>query len=351
MQGKMKAQMFYAPGDVRFEETEIPQISDDEMLVKVKAALTCGTDLKTYRRGHPTIIQSVPSTFGHEFASEVVKVGKNVTKFKVGDRVVGANTAPCFECENCKNKRYSLCTNLQYLNGAYSEYVAVPSHILKYNFYKIPDGLPYEQAALLEPLACAVHGVDRIPAKVGDKVVVIGAGPIGLMFMNLLVLKGCQVIAVDLSDYRLDIAKEKFGVYQTVNAKEDSHIQEVKNICGGSGADIVVEATGFPNVWENAVNMVRPGGTVLAFGGTKAGTSITLDCQKFHYEEITLMAVYHHTPYHVNLALKLLANGLIDGSKYISGYYPLEGAIDALESIGRQEGIKYVITPEESDRL
>lgn len=281
MQGKMKAQMFYAPGDVRFEETEIPQISDDEMLVKVKAALTCGTDLKTYRRGHPTIIQSVPSTFGHEFASEVVKVGKNVTNFKVGDRVVGANTAPCFECENCKNKRYSLCTNLQYLNGAYSEYVAVPSHILKYNFYKIPDGLPYEQAALLEPLACAVHGVDRIPAKVGDKVVVIGAGPIGLMFMNLLVLKGCQVIAVDLSDYRLDIAKEKFGVYQTVNAKEDSHIQEVKNICGGSGADIVVEATGFPNVWENAVNMVRPGGTVLAFGGTKAGTSITLDCQKF----------------------------------------------------------------------
>lgn len=351
MQGKMKAQMFYAPGDVRFEETEIPQISDDEMLVKVKAALTCGTDLKTYRRGHPTIIQSVPSTFGHEFASEVVKVGKNVTNFKVGDRVVGGNTAPCFECENCKNKRYSLCTNLQYLNGAYSEYVAVPSHILKYNFYKIPDGLPYEQAALLEPLACAVHGVDRIPAKVGDKVVVIGAGPIGLMFMNLLVLKGCQVIAVDLSDYRLDIAKEKFGVYQTVNAKEDSHIQEVKNICGGSGADIVVEATGFPNVWENAVNMVRPGGTVLAFGGTKAGTSITLDCQKFHYEEITLMAVYHHTPYHVNLALKLLANGLIDGSKYISGYYPLEGAIDALESIGRQEGIKYVITPEESDRL
>lgn len=351
MQGKMKAQMFYAPGNVRFEETEIPQISDDEMLVKVKAALTCGTDLKTYRRGHPTIIQSVPSTFGHEFASEVVKVGKNVTKFKVGDRVVGANTAPCFECENCKNKRYSLCTNLQYLNGAYSEYVAVPAHILKYNFYKIPDGLPYEQAALLEPLACAVHGVDRIPAKVGDKVVVIGAGPIGLMFMNLLVLKGCQVIAVDLSDYRLDIAKEKFGVYQTVNAKEDSHIQEVKNICGGSGADIVVEATGFPNVWENAVNMVRPGGTVLAFGGTKAGTSITLDCQKFHYEEITLMAVYHHTPYHVNLALKLLANGLIDGSKYISGYYPLEGAIDALESIGRQEGIKYVITPEESDRL
>ena len=346
MEGKMKAQMFYAPGDVRFEETEIPGIKDDEVLVKVKAALTCGTDLKTYRRGHPTIIQHTPSTFGHEFASEVVEVGKNVTKFKVGDHIVGANTAPCFECEHCKNKRYSLCTNLQYLNGAYSEYVAVPGHILKYNFYKVPDNLPYEQAALLEPLACAVHGVDRIPANVGDKVVVIGAGPIGLMFMDLLVLKGCQVIAVDLSDFRLKEAKEKFGVYETVNAGSDSHIQEVRDICGGLGADIVVEATGFPNVWENAINMVRPGGTVLCFGGTKAGTGISIDCQKFHYEEITLKAVYHHTPYHVNLALKLLASGQIDGSKYISAYYPLEGAIDALESIGRQEGIKYAIMPE-----
>ena len=344
MQGKMKAQMFYAPGDVRFEETDIPQIKDDEVLVQVKAALTCGTDLKTYRRGHPTIITSVPSTFGHEFSGVVVEAGKDVTKFKVGDRIVGANTAPCFECEHCKNKRYCLCENLQYLNGAYSEYVAVPAHILKYNFYRVPDHLPFEQAALLEPLACAVHGSDRIPAKVGDTVAVIGAGPIGLMFMKLLSLKGCRVIAVDLSDYRLE-QSEKFGVWKTVNASGEEHINQVRDLCGGKGADVVVEATGFPEVWENAVNMVRPGGTVLAFGGTKAGTSITLDCQKFHYEEITLKAVYHHTPYHVQLALKLLSNGQIDGSLFITGHYPLEKAIDALESIGRQEGIKYAIIP------
>lgn len=348
MNGTMKAQMFYAPGDVRFEETAIPEIGEDEMLVKVKAALTCGTDLKTYRRGHPTIIQRVPSTFGHEFASEVVAVGKKVTKFRPGDRVVGANTAPCFECENCKNQRYSLCENLQYLNGAYSEYVAVPAHILKYNFYRIPETLPYEQAALLEPLACAVHGCDRIPAKTGDRVVVIGAGPIGLMFMDLLALQGCQVISVDLSEYRLKESKN-FGARETVNAGEDQHIQRVRDLCGGIGADLVVEATGFPNVWENAIEMVRPGGTVLAFGGTKAGTKITIDCQKFHYEEINLMAVYHHTPYHVQKALKLLASGQIDGSKYITGYYPLEQAIEALESIGRQEGIKYAILPEKSN--
>ncbi|MGL4549530.1 zinc-dependent alcohol dehydrogenase, partial [Eubacterium aggregans] len=165
---KMKAQMFYAPWDVHFEETDIPTIGPEDMLIKVKAALTCETDLKTYRRGHPTITTSVPSTFGHEFAGEVVAVGEKVTQFEVGDRVVGANTTPCFECYHCKKNEYSLCENLNYLNGAYSECVAVPGHMLKYNFYKIPESLPYEQAALLEPLACAVHGADRIPVKTGD---------------------------------------------------------------------------------------------------------------------------------------------------------------------------------------
>ncbi|MEF9919717.1 MAG: alcohol dehydrogenase catalytic domain-containing protein [Erysipelotrichaceae bacterium] len=345
MKGKMKAQMFYAPGDVRFEYTDIPEIKEDEVLVKVKAALTCGTDLKTYRRGHPTIIEKVPSTFGHEFSGDVVEVGKKVTKFKVGDRIVGANSAPCYECHYCKQERYSLCENLHYLNGAYSEYVAIPSHILKYNFYKIPENLKYEEAALLEPLACAVHGAERVPARTGDFAVVIGAGPIGMMFMKLLSLKGCRVIAVDLSDDRLEQA-HLFGAVATVNAQSEDHIKEVRELCGGYGASLVVEATGFPNVWENAIQMVAKGGTVLAFGGTKKGTSIQIDCQKFHYEEINLKAVYHHTPYHVQMALDLLSSGQVCGKDFISGYYPLSKTIDALEKISKQEGIKYAILPE-----
>lgn len=348
MKGLMRAQMFYAPQDVRYETTEIPQIKEDEVLVKVKAALTCGTDLKTYRRGHPTIIQSVPSTFGHEFSGDVVEVGDKVTKFKVGDRIVGVNTAPCYECHYCKREQYSLCENLHYLNGAYSEYVAVPAHMLKYNFYKIPDHLKYEEAALLEPLACAVHGAERIVARVGDMAVVIGAGPIGMMFMKLLSLKGCRVIAVDLSEQRLKQAYT-FGAEATVNANDEDHIQQVRDLCEGYGAPVVVEATGFPNVWENAIQMVAKGGTVLAFGGTKKGTSITVDCQKFHYEEINLKAVYHHTPYHVQMALNLLASGQVNAKDFISGYYPLSKTIDALEKIGAQEGIKYAILPELED--
>lgn len=343
MKGKMWAQMFYAPGDVRFEQVDIPTPNDDEMLVKVKAALTCGTDLKTYRRGHPTIIQHIPSTFGHEFAGDVVELGKNVTEFKVGDRVVGGNTAPCFHCYFCKRGEYSLCENLEYLNGAYSEYVVIPKQILKYNYLHIPDGLDYREAALVEPLACAVHGIDGIDIKVGDTVVVIGVGPIGLMFVRLATLRGARVVAVDFSEYRLEQSK-KFGAVWTINAADSNHPEEVKKLTEeGKGADLVIEATGFPEAWQNAINMVRPHGQVLTFGGTKKGTTFSMDCQKFHYEEIQVKAIYHHTPYHVKRALTLLASKQVDGKQFITGEYPLSKTIDALESIGRQEGIKYAI--------
>jgi len=344
MKKKMWAQMFYAPEDVKFEEIDVPAPNDDEMLVKVKAALTCGTDLKTYRRGHPSIIKSVPSTFGHEFAGNVVEVGKNVTEFKVGDRVVGANSAPCFHCYFCKRGEYSLCENLEFLNGAYSEYVVIPKQILKYNYLHIPEGLDYREAALVEPLACALHGIDRIDIKIGDTVVVIGVGPIGLMFVKLATLKGARVIAVDFSEYRLEESK-KFGAVLTVNAKDKDHPAVIKKLTEeGKGADVVIEATGIPEAWMNAINMVRPHGQVLTFGGTKKGTTFSIDCQKFHYEEIQIKAVFHHTPYHVRRALDLVASGQVNGKLFITGEFPLSKTIDALESIGRQEGIKYAIT-------
>lgn len=193
-------------------------------------------------------------------------------------------------------------------------------------------------------MSCAVHGFDSIPKRIGDYVVVIGAGPIGLMFMDLLRHAGCRIIAADLSDHRLQLSKN-FGAFAQVNAGSDDYIEQVRALTDGQGPNVVVEATGFPEAWENAFEMARPGTTVLCFGGIKHESKVTFDCEKFHYGEITLKGVYHHTPYHVQWALNLLASGQIDGSKYISGHYPLEKTIDALESIGRQEGIKYVILP------
>ena len=335
------------PGTMKIMDAPMPVPKDDEILLKVEYVGICGSDIHGFQYG-PFIPPKDPNQkigLGRECAGTVVETGKNVKNFKVGDRAVGANSVPCFHCFFCRKGLYSLCENLEYLNGAYSEYVVIPEQILKYNYLHIPEGLDYREAALVEPLACALHGIDNVDIKVGDTLAVIGAGPIGLMFVKLASLKGARVISVDLSDYRLEQAK-KFGAFETVNAKDADHIDKVRKLSEEEkGVDAAIEATGFPEAWKNAVGMVRNHGQVLAFGGTKKGAEVTLDCQRIHYGEINIKAIYHHTPYHIKRALDLLATRQIDGSMFITGEYPLSGAIDALESIGRQEGIKYAIVP------
>jgi L-iditol 2-dehydrogenase len=343
MKEKMWAQVLYAPGDLRYEQIDVPTPGEGELLVQVKAALTCGTDVKTYKRGHPKV-NNYPLPFGHEFTGVVAAVGPGVTKFKVGDRVGGYNSVPCFNCFFCKKNEFSLCQNLSFLYGGYAEYVVIPKRLAQYNYHVLPDNLDYFSAALLEPLACAVHGISRIPVKLNNTVVVIGAGPIGLFFVKLASLMGTTVISVDLSDLRLE-QSYKFGASASVNASSPEHIDTVKAMTpNGYGADVVIEATGFTDAWENAVQMVRPGGSVLMFGGPRAGSTITLDCQKLHYEEIQIRTVFHSTPKHVREALDLLASGKVDGSQFISAYYPLSQARQALEDMGAQKGIKFGIT-------
>jgi L-iditol 2-dehydrogenase len=341
---RMKAQLFYGPGDVRFEETDIPRIGKGEALVRIKSALTCGSDLKTYKRGHPTMIVD-GSVFGHEWAGDIVELGEGVKDFAVGDRVVAANSVPCFKCYYCKLERYSMCENIVYNNGAYAEYIKIPENILSVNTLKIPDHIEYSAAALLEPLACAVHGIDESNITEGDIVVVNGAGPIGLFFVALAKLKGAIVISSDLSNERLITAKE-LGADFTVNAtKVEDQVKAVKDLTeGGKGVDVAIEATGFPKVWEMTILMARKGGTVNLFGGCASGTSITIDTQLLHYCELTIKGIYHLTPYHVRKAFKLIEKGLFDTSKFITSDMPLEKLVDALELMGEQKGIKYNIT-------
>lgn len=343
MNGKMKAQVFYGPGDVRYKEIDIPKINSNEVLAKVKSALTCGSDLKTYKRGHPTMIKQ-GSVFGHEWAGEIVEVGRDVAEFKVGDRVVAMNSAPCFQCFYCKLELYSMCENIVYNNGAYAEYIKIPENILKINTIKLPDSLNYEEAALTEPLACVVHGVDKSDIKEGDIIAINGTGPIGLMWIALSKLKGARVIAVDLSEERLSIAKD-FGADFTINASTiDDQVQAVKKLTDGNrGADIVVDATGVPKVWEMAIQMGRKGATINLFGGCPSGTSINVDTKLIHYSQLKILGIYHHTPYYVKKAFKLIENRQIDASKFITADVSLENLIDALEAMGKQKGIKYNI--------
>ena len=341
---KMKAQLFYGPGDVRLEETDVPQVGPGEALVKIKSALTCGSDLKTYKRGHPTMIVE-GSVFGHEWAGDIVELGSGAEDFAIGDRVAAVNSVPCFRCYYCRLERYSMCENLVYNNGAYAEYIKIPAAILSINTLKIPNHIEYKQAALLEPLACAVHGIDESNITEGDMVAVNGAGPIGLFFVALAKLKGAIVVSCDLSDERLITAKE-LGADFTINvSKADDQVCAVKDLTsGGRGVDVAIEATGFPKVWEMTILMARKGGTVNLFGGCTSGTTINIDTRLLHYSELTIKGVYHHTPYYVRKAFKLIEKGLFDTSKFITSDMPLERLVEALELMGRQKGIKYNIT-------
>ncbi len=347
MKGKMKAQVFHGPEDVRLEYIDIPEIKDDEALVRIKSALTCGSDLKTYRRGHPVMIKE-HSVFGHEWAGDIVGAGSRVSRFKTGDRIVSANTAPCGRCYYCSLGRYSLCENLEYNNGAYAEYIKVPGNILQKNTYRIPDGIEYREAALLEPLACVVHGIEESSIKAGDIVAINGAGPIGLMFVALAKLKGAIVISVDLSDERLEYA-ELFGADYIINgSKVDSEVQAVKNLTEmGRGVDIAIDATGVPSVWEMTVLMGRKGALINLFGGCLPGTSIKIDTGLIHYSELTIKGVYHHTPSYVKEAFDLITSRRIDAARFITADMPLEKLKDALELMEQRKGIKYNILTQE----
>jgi L-iditol 2-dehydrogenase len=344
----MQAAMYYGPGDVRIERTADPRPGPGEVVVKIDRALTCGTDLKTYRRGHPTIIKAVPSLFGHEFAGTVAEVGAGVDpgRWPVGTRVVAANSAPCNRCFSCRIGRQSLCDNLEFLNGAYAEAIAVPARIVAQNLHPIPDGLSSAAAALTEPLACAVHGIAESGIAVGDTVAVNGAGPIGLMFVRLAALSGARVVCCDLSADRLAVARELGAVETVVIADGVDQVAAVRGLTpDGRGVDVAIEAVGLPEVWEATVRMARKGGTVNLFGGAKGGTSFSVSTTLLHYSELTIKGVFHHTPRHVETALGLLRDGVVPAAPFLSGERPLADLVPTLEAIGRQEGIKYAIVP------
>ncbi|MBA3610695.1 MAG: zinc-binding dehydrogenase [Rubrobacter sp.] len=338
--------MFYAPEDVRMEDVPTPEPGPGEVLVRIEAALTCGTDVKSYKRGHPTLFKTMPSPFGHEFAGEIEAVGERVGDWRPGMRVVAANSAPCNRCYYCKVGDQSMCEELEFLNGAFAEYIVVPSRIVDQNLFEIPDGVEFSRAALLEPLACAVHGVVRTPIELGDTVAVIGAGQIGLMFVRLATERGARVICVDKSLDRLAVAR-KLGAEETIEAADGvDTIAAVREwTLEGRGTDVVIEAVGLPALWEQALEMVRKGGEVTLFGGAPSGTSIQVDTLLLHYSQITIRGIFHHTPHTVQTAFDLLRSGRVDPEPFISGVRPLEDIVAALESHGRQEGIKYEIRP------
>jgi L-iditol 2-dehydrogenase len=338
----MKQVILIKPGKIEIRDVPVPEPSEGEVVVKIHTALTCGTDLKAYDRGHTLI--PMPGPFGHEYSGTVAKTGKRVNDFREGDSVMGVHSAPCNECRCCKRGLYNLCEVIMETKalGAFSEYLLLPASIVKQNLFHKPDDLSFEEAALLEPLSCVVHPYDGLNLNGIETAAVLGAGPIGLMHLSFLKSWGIKVIVSEYFDDRHAQAV-RLGAFR-VTVPHDAE-DAVKDTTGGFGADLAVECTGQQGVWEKAVRYVRRGGTVILFGGCPAGTNVTYDAGRLHYDELTLTGSFHFTPQDVKTAYQLLVDKSLDLSSLISGTIPLKNIEKAFSLLKEGKGIKYALKP------
>ncbi len=335
----MKSAFLIKTNKIEIIEQPIPSIKENEVLLKVKAALTCGTDLKAYLRGHPLI--PMPGPFGHELSGVIEEVGENVNGFKKGDAVMLVHTAPCGGCQYCKKGLLNLCEILKkdMMLGAFSQYIAVGSKIVKQNMFHKPENVDFEEAAFLEPLSCIVHGVNTLLPMKSDKILIIGTGPVGLLFLQVLKSLGIEVAIMGRNKNKLNLA-ESFGA-DKIYYPHDNPL----DFTDGLGYDKVVECTGQKDVWLKSINFVRKGGTVLLFGGLKAGTEVCYDAGRLHYDEITLKGAFHYTPADVKEAVKIISSKKLKLKELISGRFSLSELSLAFEKLSRGEGLKYLIEP------
>jgi L-iditol 2-dehydrogenase len=343
---KMRAALFYGPKDVRLETVDAPRAGAGEVIVKVAVALTCGTDLKTFQRGHPVLLKRFPSPFGHEFAGVVTEVGAEVEGFHTGMRVVAANSAPCHQCFYCHAGETNLCENLDLLNGAYAEQIRIPAAIVQQNLLAIPGSLPFREAAFCEPLACVLHGLDAVQLRLGDHVAILGAGSIGLLLVQLCKRVGAHVILVSRSASKLELAK-KLGAdavidLETVRSKEGAMRELTSH---GQGVELAIEAVGRPELWELAVALTRKGGSAILFGGCESGTAMTLETRALHYGERKVIGVFHHTPNTIQRALELIASQQLQLDPLITDELPLSDLGIAFARMASHGALKMAIYP------
>jgi L-iditol 2-dehydrogenase len=341
----MRAMVFHGPGDLRDERVPVPEPGPGEVVLRIEAALTCGTDVKTLRRGHPVMIPRVPTVFGHEFAGTVAAVGAGVRGVREGDRAVGANSAPCRACPLCRAGRPNLCEDLLFVNGAYGEFIALPPRLVEVNLVRLGAATAAARAAFAEPLACALGGVERARVEAGQTVVVFGHGPLGCLLALVAAARKARVIVVGKRGWRLDrLPALGIGEVLDVTATPDV-VAAVRAATGGRGAEVTVDATGRPEVWQQAVEAVGRGGSVLFFGGCAPGTTISVDTRRAHYEELTLLGAFHHTPELIRRAVELLESDVIRPEGLISHRMDLGGVRAALDLMAAGGAFKVLIEP------
>jgi len=346
--GHMTAAVLYGSEDLKIEKVGIPEVGEEDALVRVKVALTDGTDLKVWKQGYHARMIQPPAVFGHELAGVIEALGRNVNGgLRVGMRVVPSNSAPCGRCLFCRKDRENLCEDLLFNNGAYAEYIRIPGRIVQQNMLEIPEHVSFLDAALVEPLACVLRGIVETGIQPGDTTVVVGCGPIGLMFVRMLSIEGVRVVALAKRQSQVHLA-ERLGARAAFDISAlDNPILKVRQLSEGArGADSVIEAVGSPLTWEWAMQMVRKGGTVNLFGGCPRGSRVEFDPAVLHYSEITLKSTFHHTPRFIRAALDAVARGAISAREFVTGEVSLEDLPQVFEHMKHRNGeLKTAVIP------
>ncbi len=337
----MKAAVLHGKENVRIQEVASAPLQPGEVRVRIEAALTCGTDLKVFKRGYHQKMIVPPAVFGHEFAGVISETAPDIKGWRLGERVVAANSAPCGKCFHCRNGQENLCDDLLFLNGAYAASITVPARLVQKNLLRLRPDTGFADAALTEPLACVVQGVEDAKLRAGHRVLVLGAGPIGLMFVALAKHLGCSVAVAGRGQKRLHAART-LGADQVIDVGRQPKLTEA--LPAGSVFDVVIEAVGKPETWEAAVGLVRKGGTVNFFGGCPSGSTVTLDTALIHYSSLTLLASFHHTPRTVRRALEFIETGVVRAADFVDGKHPLSELPALFQAMAKgNQGVKTLI--------
>jgi L-iditol 2-dehydrogenase len=345
---KMTAAVLYGSEDLRIERIDVPALAADEVLLRVRLALTDGTDLKVWQRGYHARMIQPPAVFGHEVVGEIAALGKRVdARWRVGQRVIAANSAPCLRCFHCRRGQENLCEDLLFNNGAYAEYLRIPGRIVMENMLEVPHSVDDGSAALVEPLACVLRGIHEMEVRTGDTAVVIGCGPIGLKYIRMLSRRGLRVIALARRAAPLELAR-RLGASATINVTEvPDLVAAVKDLTEDRrGPDAVVEAAGNPATWKQALAMVRRGGVVNFFSGLPAGQFVEIEPAEIHYSEIKIISPFHHTPRFIREALEAIRRGDILAHDFVTEEIRLDELPQAFERMKSRSGeIKLAVRP------
>lgn len=345
----MRVARLYAPGDLRVEDAPVPEAGPGELVIRVGACATCGTDAKIFRHGHHHI--TLPRVLGHEIAGEVVRVGSGIQSWTPGDRVQVIAAIPCGSCHFCRRGQETVCENLESMgyqyDGGFAEFMRIPRRVLERDgVNRVPEHVRMESAALAEPLACVLNGQEIAGVGEGDTVVVLGAGPIGCLHVRLARARGAAlVILADVNQTRLDLSA-RVEPDALINGTRDDPVESVRKLTDGRGANVVITATGAGAAQEQALEMAAPRGRISLFGGLPRGNSvIAFDSNLVHYRELFVLGAYGSAPRHNREAVELIATGTVRVDDLITHRLPLDEIHRAIDTVSSGHGLKVVIEP------